>query len=186
MEKSLRDVLYNYTTFADNRVREIFTGWDGLGGYHGLLIKKCASLLVGEFVLDVGCGLCHLFEVLPRSVEYTGIENNPLILEMALKRYPDLEILDYDMYDLSGLPIYDTVYAIGVYREEPKSDAGIAEMLAHAKDCVVMTYFTTKKGRVPKTLSFEDVSCEFIDHNIDERLEIVRLWKPLEDLTSSP
>jgi len=107
---------------------------------------------------------------------------------MALERYPDLEILEYDMYDLHGLPMYDTTFAIGVYREEPKDNYGIAEMIRHTSECLMMTYFATKKGRVPDTLKFPGVSCEFITHTIDERLEIVRLWLPLlEDrgLTSS-
>jgi SAM-dependent methyltransferase len=44
------------------------------------LYRKIVSLVqVGESVLDVGCGQCHLFRCLPDEVRYTGIDPFPLM-----------------------------------------------------------------------------------------------------------
>ena len=43
------------------------------------LYKKIVSLVsVGETVLDVGCGQCHLVLCLPKGIQYTGIDPFPL------------------------------------------------------------------------------------------------------------
>ena len=177
------DVFYDYSSFDDERLRGIIKGWDGLGGYHGLLIRKCALLAMGHSVLDVGCGLCHLFEGLQKINhlkkidEYVGVEKNFFILGLAHERYPDFKIVHGDIYNLSVLPMFDTVYAVGLYREEPRLEKGIVELLSHANRCVILTYFADVMGRVPKSLKIKDTSVEFVDHDIDGRLEIVRLWK---------
>ncbi len=173
------DNLYDYSSFSPSRVKGIFEGWDGLGGYHGLLIKRCANLLVGTTVLDVGCGLCHLFEALMsqwnKPAYYCGVDIHPQILQMAKRRYPDLDIYEKSVYDLSGLKIYDTVFAIGLYREIPAHFDGIQEMLDHTGKCLILTYFTGEQGKTPEIL--ELTYPEYIEHDIDERLEIVRIWK---------
>jgi len=175
-----RDSLYDYSTFSSSRVKEIFEGWNGLGGYHGLLIKRCASLFVGETVLDVGCGLAHLYEELmtrrQKPIHYCGVDIHPQILQMARERYPDLDIHEKSVYDLSGMETYDTVFAIGLYREIPVRFNGIQQMLDHAENCLVLTYFTEEKGKTPELL--KDTHPEYISHNIDDRLEIARIWKP--------
>ncbi len=173
----LNDIFYDYTTFSEDRLEEIFKGWDGLSGYHGLLIKKCASLLIGKTVLDVGCGLCHLYEELKKigyMKSYTGIDNHSFILKMTKERYPSLNLTSADVYNLSQFDVFDTIFAIGLYREQPKKRDGIEEMIKHSNKCVVMTYFAVEKGKVPEVL--ECYYPEIINHNIDDRLEIVRLW----------
>lgn len=175
-----KDVFYDYSSFDDERVEGIFKGWDGLGGYHGLLIKLCARLFMGETVLDVGCGLCHLYEALMTRrhipTYYCGVDNNPKVLEMARERYPTLDLYEASVYDLSEMETYDTVFAVGLYREEPRSIDGIHQMVQHADKCVVLTYFAEKRGRTPEVLL--STHPEYIEHNIDERLEIVRIWTP--------
>ena len=94
-----------------------------------------------------------------------------------------MEIKDYindyeaDVYDLSQVTMFDTTCAIGLYREEPKKVDGILEMLNHTNKVVILTYFAEEKGRVPDALNIKGSAPEFIDHTIDERLEIVRIWK---------
>jgi len=178
-----KDDFYDYSSFSNEKIKGIFEGWNGLGGYHGLLIKKCALLVVGHSVLDVGCGLCHLYEGFDRikhlkSInDYVGIEKHPLVLEMARNRYPKLNLVKGNVYDLSEFGLFDTVYVIGLYREEPILKRGIIELFNHAKQCVVLTYFAKEMGKVPETLKIPNSSVEFIDHDIDDRLEIVRLWR---------
>ena len=173
------DSLYDYSTFSPDRVKGIFEGWDGLGGYHGLLVKCCAELLVGTTVLDVGCGLCHLYEAVMnqwnKATYYCGVDIHPQVLQMARERYPDLDIYEKSVYDLSGLGAYHTVFAIGLYRNIPSRFDGIQQMLDHAEKCLVFTYFTEERGKTPEILEF--TYPEYIDHDIDERLEIIRIWK---------
>ena len=153
----MKDVFYDYDAFDPERVKTIFTSWDNMEGYHGLLIKKCANLAMGKTFLDVGCGLCHLYEALkthPRKKvdRYVGVDIHPQILSMAQKRYPDLEIPKMNVLDLSGLSMFDSVFAVGLYRETPKQKDGIEEMLQHADRCVILTYFAEKRFRVPDAL----------------------------------
>ena len=167
------DRLYDYTSFSDDRLKNILTSWDGLGGYHGLLIKKVSELIPPESsILDVGCGLCHLFEALKsKNVRYTGLEYDTRIVEWARERYPTLKILHGSMYNLSNLGMFNCVTAIGVYSGEPESPSGVIEMLRHTDKKLILTYF--KKNPTPTFLNnIKYRETNTILHNIDTRLEI--------------
>jgi len=169
-----RDDLYDYSSFTQERLEATLKGWNGLGGYHGLLLKKCAELLMGKTILDVGCGLCHLYELLRDKIDrYVGVDNNVSILTMTKKRYPSLELKYCSVYNLTYLDRFDTVYAIGLYRMKPKVALGLNEMIDRATRCVVLTY---RNENHPLPLE-RDVKVEIIDHDIDPQLEIARLTK---------
>ena len=180
--KTLLDEYENVNRNNAERLRDILVGWDGLGGYHGLLIKKCVTLRQGKTVLDVGCGLCHLFEGFKKSyrgspTKYIGVDNNSFILGLARERYSELDIEWGHVYDLSRVPVVDTVFAIGLYSGQPRLKKGIVELVGHAERCVILTYFAEEMGVLPSSLEVDGCTAEFIDHDIDERLEIIRLWK---------
>lgn len=177
------DDFYDYRKFGDERLKQIMVNWDGFRGNHGATIKFCASLLVGDSILDVGCGLCHLYKTLENRVaEYVGVDVDKRVLEWARQRYPNLELRRADVYDLSvlGDRRFDTVYAIGLYRR-PHETRGIIEMLKHTRRALVLTYLY-RAGSEPRF--FPDVfwealkdkrikSLEFFNHNI-KAIEIVR------------
>lgn len=181
------DVFYDWRDMPGEQLRSIFGGWDKGDDYHDGLMEKCASLQVGKTALDIGCGLAHLYEALKGRIErYVGVDNNPRILRMVRERYPELEIVAADIYDLSKLPVFGTTYAVGLYQLQPRRKEGILEMLKHTKNCVVMTYYPEEAGRVPPALDIEGATCEFIGHDLDEKRasrsefphqELVRLWK---------
>jgi SAM-dependent methyltransferase len=176
----LKDDLYDYSQFTSERVKEIFTDWDGLGGYHGLLMKKVASLVPKGSVLDVGCGLCHLYEALIEvkwQGRYVGIEINDLIYQMARERYPSLYIVKKDFYNIKAVRTFDTVCAIGLYRKEPIAKDGILKLIQASSDLVILTYFAKKIGKIPHVMKdIPTIHMDFVDHDIDPRLEIARIW----------
>ena len=85
-----------------------------------------------QSVLDVGCGRADLYEFLSaiypnKEINYTGIDYNPNILQIAERKYPKLrnqlinsDILSYDTelinYD------YDWVFASGIFNLQEHSD----------------------------------------------------------------
>jgi ubiquinone/menaquinone biosynthesis C-methylase UbiE len=149
-------------------------GWNGFGGYHGLLLKKCASLIDRSFkptVLDVGCGAIHLFELLKDDIEsYVGVDNNEQILNMARERYPYLRLLNRSVYSLGLDQVFDYVFAIGLYSDKPKKPDGITEMLRYTNKKLIMTYWKDENGvELPPFKVVE------IKHNIDPKLAIVEI-----------
>jgi SAM-dependent methyltransferase len=173
------DRFYTYPSyrFDDQQVKDIFTGWDGLSGYHGLQVTKCASLLVGISVLDVGCGMCHLLEALKLNGytgSYIGLDIEPRVLKLARERYPQLDILEKSAYDLSGLGMFDTVFAIGLYDDPPTVKKSMEEMMNHTNHAIVITYRTDTPDVIPPTLIDSGWENETYPHDIDSRLVVMR------------
>jgi len=172
--EGMSDRFYDYSQFDPDRVKQIFTGWDGFGGYHGLLLKKCASLVDRSFkptVLDVGCGWCHLFELLKDDIEcYVGVDNDERVLEVARKRYPHLRLLNRGVYDLNLNEKFDYVFAIGLYSDKPKKPDGIVEMLRYTGWRLIMTYWKDEDG-----VELPPFKVTEVKHDIDPRLAIVEV-----------
>lgn len=70
-------------------------------------------------VLDVGCGFADLYDYLAKCGwrgKYTGIDIVQKLLEIAIKRHPDLELYQMDIADAGGvLDMHDYVIASGVF-----------------------------------------------------------------------
>jgi SAM-dependent methyltransferase len=178
-----KDTFYDYSNFEDSRLEGIMKGWDGLEGYHGLLVRLMARLSIKNTVLDVGCGLGHLYEVLkthvsPPLTRYVGVDTDDRVLSWVRQRYPNLEFHKKTVYDLSGLDVFDSVFAIGLYRYAPANQNSVREMAAHAKYCLNTCYYVEeeKRGEVLDVFKLPSWQIEFIIHDIDPKLEIIRLW----------
>jgi len=178
----MSDRFYDYSSFSDDRLKKIVFGWNGLGGYHGLLIKKIGELIPSKVsVLDVGCGLCHLYEAIKDKVGlYVGVDKDPRIIKWAKERWPNLKILQRNVYDLNGLDIFDVVTAIGLYSGEPEKPNGIEQMLNHTEIKLIITFFRkTETGTPPFLLKLTGKWKKYhkIPHNIDEKLVIMEIYK---------
>ena len=123
-----------------------------LGGedIHWNLTKKVYSLIEGESVLDVGCGMGHLFMLAKDRFEYLGIDTSKAMLEKAREFFPKDEDKFQlgDAYDLSMLPNFDTVVATGVLLHLPDSQPVIEQLWSKARIC---TIFATWVGETPLT-----------------------------------
>jgi len=180
----MSDRFYDYSSFTKKKFEGILKGWNGLGGYHGLMIKLIVSRIsLDSTVLDIGCGLCHLWEGLQERIfshlgsaipYYVGIDIDPRAVKMAKERYPFLTIEKGTVYDLSKYGMFDVVVACGLYSGEPEKPDGVLEMLRHTKKKLILTYFHKEKGTYPP---FFGKKINEIEHDIDERLTIVEIYK---------
>jgi len=146
-EKVVHDDFFRYEQFKTEKLKSTMFGWDGLIGGHGLIIKKAAELIPeGSTVLDVGCGLCHLYEATKDKIKnYVGVDVEPRVLKWARERFPDLKFHHAHAYDLTGTGTHDVVCGIGLYATEPQKQQGIIEMLKHARKKVIITYKQASK-----------------------------------------
>ncbi len=175
----MSDQFYDYQTFSNERLHNIMTAWDGLSGYHGLLIKEIASHIPHySSVLDVGCGLCHLYEAIKDHVRlYVGVDKDSRVIKWARERYASdpIVILEANVYDLQILPLFDVVTAVGLYSGQPVKADGVLEMLDHARYTLLITYFHKEKYIIPDF--FHPHYAEIIPHTIDDRLTILKVTK---------
>ena len=169
----MKDRFYDYSSFSDERLEAVLKSWDGLGGYHGLLIKRIAEIIPpNSSVLDVGSGLLHLFEVIKDKVSYyCGVDSDAHIVSWAKERYPNIEIINSSVYDLDLKRKFDYVTAVGLYSDKPKERRGIEKLLDHASVEVILTYWKDEQG-----INLFDYDVHGYPHDIDSRLAIVGIY----------
>jgi len=112
------------------------------GAVHARLMTKAASLVVGNGLLDVGCGVGGLYPLIKgMNIDYLGIDSSPAMLAKAREAYPEAanRFLSGDAYDLSKFSKADTVLAIGLILHLPNPGKIVAQLCDRAKQCVVMT-----------------------------------------------
>lgn len=61
----------------------------------------------GTVVLDIGCGTGRVRQALPDSIDYTGLDNSPELLEVAKRRYVNNKFIQGDA---RALPFSDNVF----------------------------------------------------------------------------
>jgi 2-polyprenyl-3-methyl-5-hydroxy-6-metoxy-1,4-benzoquinol methylase len=147
-----------WEVWDQNRAEGLIKGWGdprlcikeinlGSGEKHWGLIKTIYSLIEGKSVLDVGCGLGHLF-VLLKNINYLGIDSSKSMLTKARIFFPkDKDRFKFgSVYDLSALPLFDTVIANGLILHLPKSESAITQLWSRTKTCLI---FTAWLGKTP-------------------------------------
>jgi len=107
---------------------------------HDLLMKKAASLIVGDSVLDVGCGLGHLYgHITKLDIEYLGLDQSADMLKRARARHPDARFERGNIYDMDSLPKFDTVVCLDVLHHQPALDPALSALLKHARKALIVT-----------------------------------------------
>lgn len=134
-----------------------------------LLELACASApggsLRGMRLLEVGCGLGHLYPLLRASfgdARYTGIDIVPDMIEHAKAAYPDATFECRDIFQ-SPLPReYDFVFISGVFNAPPREDIQgfAARMLfsayAGARTALVFNFTSSHVNFVSEGMNYLD------------------------------
>lgn len=105
-------------------------------------MKFASEQVVGDSVLDVACGIGHLYHVLtPRLSHYKGIDSSREMIRVAREHAPDGLFAVGDAYDLSEEETYDTVIAMSllIHIEQRDLQHIIEQMWAHTRKALVFT-----------------------------------------------
>lgn len=107
--------------------------WQGLDR-----MEVPVKLLKGETVLDVGCGLGHLYYALKGKVtHYLGIDASLHMVEKAREYFPEADFRQGDVYDLSEFPKVDTVYSISLLIHLVSIEEPIKQLWSRAKNRLI-------------------------------------------------
>lgn len=107
-----------------------------------LRMQSAAKLIIGNSVLDVGCGIGHLYPHIKNKVKvYRGIDGSLEMLRLAKKHNPNIDMHVGDAYDLSKEGLYDTVIALSLLIHVPFKDVSkvIKELWSHCKKALVFS-----------------------------------------------
>ena len=107
-------------------------------GGHQHRMRIASRLLEGSTVLDVGCGVGHLYPFVKSHItDYLGIDTSEDMLTVARKYFPEIKFEYGDVYDLSSFGTYDTVYCLSLLIHLPEIDDPIKEMWKHVNQALV-------------------------------------------------
>jgi SAM-dependent methyltransferase len=104
------------------------------------------SLTMGNSVLDIGCGCGHLYALIRwiawtealNRIKYLGVDDSPEMLAFCHDAFPEGKFELGDVYDLSGLPMFDTVCCLSVLLHLPDPwDKPLSELWGRAGKALV-------------------------------------------------
>ena len=106
-----------------------------------------------ESILDVGCGRGDLFGFIQEkynttSIDYTGVDYNPNITNIATRKFNDINVISIDILDLDVNKTYDWVVASGAFNLKDCDDmftyacTVVDKMIQHAQKGVAFNILT--------------------------------------------
>ena len=104
---------------------------------HLKVLKRTASLIVGNSVLDVGCGFGELAQYFP-LINYVGVDSSEAMLKRAKTKFPTAFFLKGNLYTLD-LQKSDTVVAIDFLHHQPALEPAFSKLFSLAKQRLIVT-----------------------------------------------
>lgn len=150
--------------------------------WHGLnRMEMPVKFLKGKTVLDVGCGLGHLYYALKGKVtKYVGVDASFHMLQKAREYFPEADFRQADVNDLSALPMVDTVYSISLLIHLTSVEVPIAQLWSRAKNrCVFLIPLGRKeKKECPEPgLIYHQIPFETLNNIVDSLSHVKKIEK---------
>lgn len=101
------------------------------------VLKRAASLVVGNSVLDVGCGFGELAQYFP-LINYVGVDSSKAMLKRAIAKFPEAFFLKGNLYTLD-LQKFDTVVAIDFLHHQPALEPAFSKLHSLAQKRLIVT-----------------------------------------------
>jgi len=108
------------------------------------ILLEMSNLDSGQSLLDVGCGFGDLAAWLAhqgRSVDYTGIDISPELLDEGRRQYPGLRLIETDLLDFDPPPgSYDWVWLSGTLNRNLEDNG------RYARSVIARMFSVCRKG----------------------------------------
>ena len=118
-------------------------------------MRIARSLIEGDSVLDVGCGIGHLYHQLPSNMFYVGVDTSPYMVEYA-KQYGDGDFCIGDAYDLTEFDCYDSVVCQSVLIHLPEIETAIRELWKHVGKALIFSIPVSSMKKVNVWREYKD------------------------------
>lgn len=110
-----------------------------------------SSLVEGKSVLDVGCGMGHLYPWIKDNIDvYVGVDTSEAMLEKARQFNIGVRFQYGDVYDLSEFDTFDTVISISLLIHLPNIEKAIKEMWKHVDKALIFSFSVGRRHRLKK------------------------------------
>jgi len=135
---------------------------------HTEMLKKIASLVKGDSILDVGCGFALLSQFLPEGTKYLGVDQSEHMLNIACKKFPNIDLMKENLYNLQ-LEKFDTVAAIDLLHHQPDLEPAFSKLISLTRKRLIVSLWIW--GRIPRAKK------KYIGHHGE-----IIYWKTTEEL----
>ena len=97
-------------------------------------------------ILDVGCGTGILYEVLPKNMDYTGIDLSEDMIKVGKRRYPkiDLRMMDCEKLNFKD-ETFDVILARSILHHVPHPEKAVKEIKRCLKNDGIVVISEPKK-----------------------------------------
>jgi len=129
--------------------------------------------VVGNSVLDVGCGVGHLYGCLNTQItSYKGVDSSKEMIRIAKKHFPSTNFEVGDAYDLSNEASFDTVGSMSLLIHINRKDLKhiIEQMWSHTKKALVFSIPIDKDFSKFVELTSGNTLITHLSHNTLDRL----------------
>lgn len=173
-----------WEVWDENTAKELEQAWGpptkGKNTRHQQLVKTVSKLILGKSVLDVGCGLGHLYGVIRGKVGiYLGVDSSPVMIRRAQSYFGKSLFVVGDAYDLSPLPSADTVICLDVVKHVPETWPILRQLWSKARKCVILVTNVGPRQHTRKTPHPEGTYLIYRAETIDN---LMALFKKLSDV----